>query len=218
MADPIFWCNNDVARAARQMRAGTFNPETGVREPSFDPLTRLPRMERVPQRAHDGDSDPKKPTFAGIPRWMHVLRHDGHEVRVPITTSAAPIEDSRYGLWMQMKARELGWIPIGQCPPALLVAGLIKPHHLVDQSLVDEPPCPRGEHGERRACKHYLAEQKARRTLRARVQARRDRETESAESKMLKVQQATADGILELGRALMSRNEQAPTGKQKSEK
>lgn len=211
MADPIFWANQEIARANRILPARRFNEETGVLEPVIDPVTRQPLMERVPQRGHAGDSDPKSPRIeTRIRRWMHVLRHDGIEARVPITTAAAPVEDSNYGAWMGMKARHFGWIPIGQCPLALLLTGAIRVHHLVAVELQGEQACPHGTYGEQKACPHYLVERRARRALKAELQRRRDVETETMEQKALKAQQATAEGILELGRQLMGRPPEAP--------
>jgi hypothetical protein len=208
MADPIFWSNQQIARPNRQMRARDLNEHTGVLEPVIDPVTRRPLIERVPQRGHDGDSDPKQPRLAPGRRWMHVLRHDGNEVRVPITTAAAPVEDSNYGAWIQAKARHFGWIPFGHCPVALLLTGMLRPFHLVADKLKDEQPCQHGSYGAEKACAHYLLERLQRRALHATLQARRDAETESMESKALRAQQATAEGILELGRHLMSQSAQ----------
>lgn len=203
MPDPIFWCNPEVAKANRQIRAMRFNEETGEREPVIDRISRMPLMEKVPQRGHDGDSDPRSPRLARIRRWMHVLRHDGHEVRIALTNGAAPVEDTRYDQFVTEKARYFGWLPIGQCPAAQLLAGTIQRQHIVDDKVRKAQPCPPGIYGEQKACPHYLAERRARRELRAAMQAERDRQTETMEAKALRAQQATADGILELGRALM---------------
>lgn len=211
MADPIFWANQQIARSNRLLPARRHNEETGALEPVIDPVTRQPIVERVPQRGHEGGSEPSAPRIdRRIRRWMHVLRHDGHEARVPMTTAAAPVEDTNYGIWMQMKARHFGWIPVGHCPVAMLLNAALLPHQLVAEELRTATPCAHGTYGEQQACPHYLVERRARRALKTELQARRDRETESVEQKALKAQQATAEGILELGRQLMGRRGEPP--------
>jgi len=196
MAEPILWAH--AAESARKIPAKKFNPATGQVEQQFDPETGEPLFEKIPQRAHDGDSDYKKPALIRGVTWIEYLRHDGHVVRVKLTNGAAHLDtDTNYAKEKLAKARFFGWIRKGHCPLALVDMGEIKVNHIASESVRDGKRCAAGSFGEAKWCEHYIAEEAARKVRRQKAQAKRDLQTESAEQKLLRGQQEQTKEIVQ---------------------
>lgn len=163
MAEPILWAH----KAQRTQLARRWNRETNQLEVVIDEVTGQPRRARVPQRAHES-GDPDNPRLSRHLPWIHMLRHDGHVVRAPISMAAADVEGlESYGRTMRQKYQALGWIPVGVCPIARVAGGLLRDHQIVDKPLRDSirngtaRACT-GQHGPERQCPHYLQELDAR--------------------------------------------------------
>lgn len=119
-------------------------------------------VEKVPQRARMSD-EAGQGQFGGQ-RWIRVVRHDGHDVRVTMTNGAAHFDmNTSYAAQMRRKARFLGWIPIDACPVQKLLAGEMTEDHFVDKKLLTEQPCVRGSYSASKPCPHLIAERDARR-------------------------------------------------------
>jgi hypothetical protein len=192
MAEAILWAN----KAVRTQRAQKWNQDTQQLEPVINPETGEPVMEKIPQRAHDGDSDPRKPVMVHA-TWIHYLRHDGHCTRVKITNAAADLDtDQLNGKYHRAKARHYGWIPLSACPCAMRVAGQIAAAQLRSEEARTGSPCAPGTHSEMRPCPHVLAEEAARKEARRRIQAARDVAFEPEAQKLLKGQQQQTTEIV----------------------
>jgi hypothetical protein len=205
--EPVLWCA--AAKSQRTIPARRWNPETQQMESVIDIETGLPVIEKIPQRPHDGDSPPDKPTFANLRRWIHVLRHDGHVVRMPINMAAADVEGLDFvGRERRAKARHYGWIPVGMCPLALLAAGDLRPQQLAMLGVAEPETierkarelrveaCDPRKCGEVSPCPHYLQEEKARKERQNRRQAKINAAFQSEADKLLKGQQQQTSEIV----------------------
>jgi hypothetical protein len=169
MPEPILWAHK-VTRAKPVLR---LNPETGQREQVIDDETGEPVTERIPQIGHVGDYE--NPVAMRRPGWVHVLKHDGHEVRVKLTNAAAQEDlNHSYANFMRAKIRHFGWVIVGTCPLVAVASGDIRKQHLAARSLLTERACERGSFGELNPCRHYLAERDARRARHGVLEARRN--------------------------------------------
>lgn len=192
MAEPILW----ASKAVRTQKAQRWNPATAQFEPIIDSMTGQPVIEKIPQRAHDGDSEPRKPTMVGA-TWITYLRHDGHVVRVKLTTAAADLDaDQLTAKYHRTKAKHFGWIPYSACPCAMRVAGQIATTQLQSEEARTGQPCTPGSHTELRPCPHVLAEEAIRKAVRARVQAARDITFQGEAEKLLRGQQQQTSDIV----------------------
>lgn len=195
MQEPILWAN----KAVRKIAAKRFNPETQVMEDVFHPETGQRVFERVPQRGHvAGDYDAPIPSKA--PTWIHVLRHDGHEVRMKLTNAAADLDtDASFPRERRAKARYFGWIVVGTCPLAAVLAGDLQMGQLIAKEVRELPTsaaCPHGSYGEHRPCKHYLAEAAARKALQGKETARLEKSNRSEADKLISAQQEQTKEIV----------------------
>lgn len=197
MAEPILWANK--AEGMRRQLARTFNPSSGQMEQVIDQETGQPLFEKIPQRGHAGDSGYDNPRQMRSQRWMHVLRHDGHVVRVPITNAAADQDsNSEYSRYQMAKARHFGWIEVGHCPGALVLSGRIEKHHLASDSAKASvtSPCAHGTYGASKWCPHYMAEEQARKARQAKFQGKRDRDFMPEAEKLMRSQEAQTEKMV----------------------
>jgi hypothetical protein len=206
--EPVLWAHK--ADRHRTLIAKVFNPATGQLEPVIDPDTGLPVREKVPQRAHDGNStNYDNPPLARMQRWMHVLRHDGHVVRMVINMAAADIEGADFvGRERRAKALFFGWIPVGMCPFAMLASGQLRPQQVVmlgggDQAQIEDAAraararaCDPRTCSESRPCEHYIAEERARKDRQKRKQAKTDAGFQSEADRLLKGQEQQTEKIV----------------------
>ena len=203
MAEPILWAHrlhgDKASPNALKPVARRWNEDTGQVEDVIDPETGIPVREKVPARGHNGDEDVRTARMLNIPRWVHVLRHDGHETRVPITMAAADLDGSdNYGKKIRAKARFFGWIPVGRCPIALLTAGELSPSKLACRDLQKvSTPCKHGTYGDLRPCPHYVLERDARVHRNNVLQGRIAKQHQSEADKLLKGQEAQTSAIVE---------------------
>ena len=209
MAEPILWANK--AEALRRIPARAYNPKTGQMEQLIDADTGIPMHEKIPQRSHIGDYD--KPQIVARP-WLHVLRHDGHVCRIPITSAAAHVDPhTNQGRYMHAKASHLGWIRVGYCPGALVIGGTIKANSLVSKEAIDsvKNPCANGTYSETKWCPHYMAEEAARKTRQGRVQEKRDATFKSDADKILESHKEIVTGVAEAVAEAVTRSQAKPS-------
>lgn len=119
-------------------------------------------VEKFPQTGHAGDYD--NPVKARGVRFIYVVTNHGNEIPLVLTNGASHLDpNSGYGQYVKRKARFLGWIPTGACPVMLLISGELRPHHIVEQSLLHADPCGNDARRDRfHMCPHLEAEKKAR--------------------------------------------------------
>lgn len=196
MPEPILWAHK--ADRTRSIPARRWNPKTKQMEQAFDEDTGQPLREKIPQRGHNGKpGDYDNPELARIPRFIHVLRHDGHCTRIPITMAAADADGADFfGRFVQAKARHFGWIPVGHCPAAMLVAGLLRPQQVVSDEARKATPCAHGSYGENQHCPHFTMEDAARKERKRRLQAKTDKGFETEAQKVIKAQQQQTSEIV----------------------
>ena len=183
MSEPILWA--DKAAPLRRQPARRFNADTGQMEDAFDEETGQRLFEKIPQRGHVG-GDADNPIASRHARWMHVLRHDGHVVRMVMTCAAADLDMA--SLWTQerrAKARFFGWIPVGQCPLAMLLTGDIQKGQLIAKENRGAAPCAHGSYGETKPCVHYRAEEAARKELQRKKTAQADKRNQSEADRLV---------------------------------
>jgi hypothetical protein len=185
MAEPILWVN----KAIRTQRAKVFNEKTNQVEVAFDDRGR-PLYEKIPQSAHvSGDYD--NPVVSTTRTWLHLLRHDGNEVRVKLTCAAADLDTSQLtSQERRAKARYFGWIPVGMCPLAMIENGLLREGQLQAKELRGQLACPRNSYSEDRPCPHYLVERRARRLEQAKEAAYIEERNSGETRKVLREQRA----------------------------
>jgi hypothetical protein len=173
--EPIFWTTTQPGYNDRDRQRTITVEENGKK---------VRRTEKFPQRGHVGDYDDRR-TAPGE-RWMLVVRHDGNEVRAPLTNGAAHMDSATaYGKYMRVKARFLGWFDPRQCPCALRVTNELLPETLVSEEALTGQPCqPDPDHKERR-CAHSIAEKAARTAKHNVVQSQREIDFKSKEDKIL---------------------------------
>lgn len=213
MPEPIHWSSKKTA-LQRSIPARRFNPSTGQMEEAFDNETGERLYERIPQRGHVG-GDYENPV-AGRSHWMHVLRHDGHVVRVKLTCAAADYDLAQLtSQERQAKARHLGWIPVGHCPIALVGSGTLRREQLVAKELRSgQTPCQHGTYGELKHCPHYTIEATARQALQTVKQAKADRALQPESEKLVEAQrQQTKELVSAIADAV--RDSQPPAAPEK---
>lgn len=203
MAEPILWVNK-AQRSATVVVDGE------------------QRTERIPQRGHTGSSDYDRPELARFKRWERYIKACGTDARVPLTNAAAHLQhDDGYGKMIHRKGRALGWIPRGNCPCTMLLAGELLPKHIVDKSLLTQQPCAPRTYNVEEPCPHLLAEQKARQAAHTERERKRAISLKSEVEKLLEGQKeqtkeivgAVATGMKEAIEAVMAAAPQQPKGK-----
>lgn len=186
MAEPILWAHK--AEKLRKIPARRWNPDSGKMEDAFDEETGERLYEKIPQRGHvAGDYD--NPVPSRYNRWLHVLRHDGHVVRVPVTGAAADFDTSQLTTQeRRAKARHFGWILVGSCPLALVETGEIQPGQLIAKNIRKEAMCKQGSYGPEQPCPHYLAEEAARKERQKKETVKREKVHQSEADKLVSAQ------------------------------
>lgn len=186
--EPIFWTTTSPGyNDSDRQRAVTYDdvdPETGE-------VTKRRGIEKFPQRGHLGDYEDRR-TAPGD-RWMLVVRHDGHEVRAPLTNGAAHMDSATgYGQYMRTKARALGWFDPRQCPLSLLQVGGLQDEHIHERSIIGQHACTRTGR-EKDRCPHSIAEKKARALNTRKIQDQREQAFRTKEDKMLEMMKMQID-------------------------
>jgi len=161
-----------------------------------------PMVERLPALGHDGTDIHNMRKMRGVKRYATYLRHDGHEVAIPLTNAAAhvPAEDTSYARDRQLKARYLGWIEQGKCPLIMLASGDLLPEHLESAELMAKgaAPChPKDVGGDNPPCEHYLAEKRARQAKNNLRNAEREQAHESEQTKHTKALEVMTGKVAE---------------------
>jgi hypothetical protein len=181
MADPILWAHKSI-RTRRIMVDGE------------------QRVERMPQRGHAGNSDYDNPQLISGKRWELFVKHDGHTVRTPLTNGASLVvgggDDGSCYRYVTRKAKFLGWYALGTCPCALLINDELRPHQIVDKSLLQEDPCKPRTYSIDEPCQHALREQEARQAAHAKRDAQRCKSMQSEVDKLLVAQKEQTKEIV----------------------
>lgn len=186
--EPIFWTTTspgyNTSDRERTVMYDDVHPVTGK-------VTKKRGVEKFPQRGHLGDYEDRR-TAPGE-RWMLVVRHDGHEVRAPLTNGAAHMDSATgFGQYVRTKARALGWYDPRQCPCALLAIGMLQAEHIHSDEVRTARPCTRTGR-EKDRCEHSLAEQKARQLNQRQIQDDREEAFQTKEDKMLEMMKMQID-------------------------
>ena len=200
MADPIMWTDRNYA-ALIQRPASRWDAKTGKRVPVLtDDGERA--VERLPQTGRVGTvrevSDIRNTQPMPLPRSIHVLRDDGHEVDMPIRSAAAAGNgdkgsDNSFARYVLAKATKKGWIVNYACPVDLVirrerrveqmkapeVKAAIEKREACGMRGKDDPPCS-----------HYFAELAAR-------QARRHAEHERQGERQKSQADRTTDALVQ---------------------
>lgn len=178
MSTPILW--------AQRGRIGAQRPALkwvdGQQVPVTDELGR-PVVERFPVAGRVGlvrqveDIQATKPQPQ--PRFITFMKDGtkggGHIVHCPITAAAAsdPQQDKSFEISIRQKARENGWIQVGRCPIDVALSGEI----IGKEKMLESPEnreaykrherCDPNTIGARKPpCKHWIAEEAARKNTR----------------------------------------------------
>lgn len=178
MAQAILWIperdapQTPAPRSRR--RAWTFD-KNGVKQPVVDDLGN-PVVERLPAIGHTGPVNNAIP-MRGV-RAIEFLRFDGHLIASPVTGAAAAVAgtDRSHEQSIRAKARYHGWIERGVCPVDAAMTDLIKPQRLVSDECREA--LKKGDRCQRRRvdeapCKHWIAEEAARKARNAKADAAR---------------------------------------------
>jgi len=183
--EPILWCNR--AEPTRTRFAFGWD-DNGNRVQLFDDKTGAPRIEKIPQQPHLGT-----PLFGlqqlRVRRSVKTLCDDGNEREIVVTNAAAHLNDTdnsyeRYQLGT--KGRNLGWIPTGSCPSAMVMMGQIPPGTVKAEAAKDGAPCSAAVVGYGKPpCRHYKAEMAKRKELRRIDDARRAEALKTEEAKLM---------------------------------
>jgi hypothetical protein len=185
--EAICWAEKATQPAARQRAAFKWT-EDGKRVPSTDPRTGVQLIERLPLQAHRGNNLTGVSVATDIKSTMKVLRHEGIWADVKTNNGPAHATDGsdRYELNMRAKARHFGWIPLGECPAAMVAHGLIEAHTVLAPEARDGKPCERHSLGIRNPhCRHLWAEMKARAAANGQKQSEREEAFKSEESRLM---------------------------------
>lgn len=171
MADPVLWLKTDKPYAGAFRRARVWNEQTKAYEtPTYErghAMAGRPVLERIPASGFDGSDIRNMRPMRGK-RFIEVMRHDGHEVFIPITNAAAhqPQEDRSCETDRRLKARWFAWIERGKCPAMMMAAGELPAEKIASDTSKDKrwaTPChPQDVGPGKPPCHHYLAEKKAR--------------------------------------------------------
>lgn len=154
------------------------------------------RVERVPQRGHQGDYENRRPA-RGV-RSVRVVRHEGHIIEMVVTNGAAHLDPhTEWGQYQFAKARFHGWFQLGSCPLARVAAGELSPSHFRAQSILKDRPCAPGTCSEKEPCKHALAEIEARRAAQAKANAELERKYAGAAERQIEAQREQTAALVE---------------------
>ena len=174
-----------------------------------------PVIERLPAMGHTGPVTHATP-MAGR-RAIEFLRFDGNVIAAPITGAAAAVPDTdrSHQHYIEAKGRHLGWIEKGVCPVDAVMSGAIKKQRLVSKEARDAlaagDRCPRPAPGQP-PCKHYRAEEAARKARNAEEDKAR---SEAAKPDSMKAADRHTAALIELSERMVDKADKKPDGKAK---
>lgn len=117
-----------------------------------------------------------------------------------LTNAAADLDtDASFPRERRAKARYFGWINVGRCPLAAVIAGDLQKGQIIAKEVRDletSAACAHGSYGETRPCPHYLAESKARKALQAKETMRLEKSNRSEADKLITAQQEQTKEIV----------------------
>lgn len=197
-ATAICWADKATKPEARIFPAFKWDEATGKRVPSMDPKRpNVQLRDKRPLQAHRGTILTGVVVAIDIKSTMMVLRREG--VIAPVKINNGPAHEivdgdgDRYALYMKTKGRALGWIPVGECPAAMVAHGIIAEHLVIADEAKDGKPCSRTILGERNPpCRHFWAELHARE---AANKAEQDAREEAARSDGDKIMASNAQSM-----------------------
>lgn len=213
MSTPILWAQRGRIGAARPARKWV----DGVQVPVTDEMGR-PLMERYPQAGKVGlvrqveDIGGLRPQPQ--PRFLTFLKDGtkggGHIVFCPITAAAAsdPGTDKSFEISIRQKARENGWIQVGRCPIDVALSGDIQGRDKMLEAPENREAYKRNERcdpstlgSKRPPCKHFIAEEAARKNVRA---------VDAAKAEKKSAAERQADAFEKLAERLTDRVDETP--------
>jgi hypothetical protein len=177
-----------------------------------------PMIERLPALGHDGTDIHNMRKMRGVKRYSTFLRHDGHEVSIPLTNAAAhvPAEDTSYARDRYLKARHFGWIEQGKCPLIMVASGDLLPELVESADLMAKgaQPCHPADIGaDKPPCEHYLAEKRARKLKNDQRHSEREAAHESEQAKHTKALETMTAKVADAVVASMAGKPEAKAGK-----
>lgn len=179
MAQSILWLkekNNANAQPPPRSRRRALVLGDDGRMVSIEDDLGNPVIERLPAVGHVGPVNNAVPMSSK--RVIEYLRFDGNIVSAIITGAAAAVADTdrSHQHYVEAKARHNGWIERNTCPVDAVMSGAIKKQRLVAQesrdALAKGTRCARWKYGEV-PCKHFVAEEKARKARNVAEDAKR---------------------------------------------
>lgn len=220
--EAVLWAKKGLIQ---QRKARVWDPANGWVNP-IDEETGAPVMERVPATGKVGlvrvvaDIDGLRNQREA--RFVSYLRADGHITSNVIRAAAAsqPGTDSSFALYTIAKAKHEGWIQVGTCPIDAVQRGDVRPQQIADKGVRAEVdshamPCPRASLGLANAnnppCRHFIAEEAARKDRRAAFEAKREAARKSVADVQAEKQTEAIRDFVEVQRAALE--QQKPTGK-----
>lgn len=199
MPDPVLWLKTDKPYDGQFRRARVWDEKkqewyTPVHEKGH-PKAGRPMMERVPGTGFDGE--PSRATPMKQRRFVEYLRHDGHEVSVPIRNAAAHVqrEDTSCETDRRLKAKYFAWVEKGTCPVNMLANGVPAEKFVTDTTKWGQQCDVRDLGLKNPPCRHYLEEKKARQGHRADETAETEKKYASEAEKHTEAIKAMGDGM-----------------------
>jgi hypothetical protein len=202
MAHSILWLEEKNKAGAKpaprsRRRAMAYDEKSGRMVPVEDDLGN-PVIERLPAVGHTGPVTHASPM--SVRRAIEFLKFDGSMIAAPITGAAAAVPDTdrSHELYIAAKARYHGWVEKGVCPCDAVMSGQIKKQRIVDKSVreaIDKGErCPRTAPSQP-PCKHFRAEEAARKARNLEEDAKR---CEAAKSDAAKSADRHTEALLTL--------------------
>lgn len=209
MAQNILWIpekNSPTKPPAPQSRrrALVLDAASGRMVEAVDDLGN-PVVERMPAAGHTGPVNNAVPVR--VRRSREFLRFDGNVVAVALTGAPAASvgTDQSHGQYLAAKATHEGWIEAHTCPVDAAMSGAIRQQRLVSdearRGFTANERCKPWRHGEV-PCKHFIAEEKARKDRNAAKDRERIEATKSDGTKAAEVQ---ASALMTLAETLAAR-------------
>lgn len=209
MAQNILWIpeknapNKPPAPQSRR-RAMVHDATTGRMVEAFD-SDGNPLMERLPAAGHTGPVNNAVPVR--VRRSREYLRFDGNVVAVALTGAPASMvgTDRSHEHYIAAKATHEGWIEAYTCPVDAAMSGAIRHQRLISTEaragFTANERCKPWRRGEA-PCKHFAAEEKARKERTATKDRERVEATKSDGAKAAEVQ---ASALMTLAETLAAR-------------
>lgn len=177
--EPVYW--GTQKKQGERVRAKRWNEKTKSWILAVDDRGQ-PLYEKVPQVGYVGPLNNARPMRSV--RAIRYLRADGHITHVCVTNAAAHVHgaDDSYLRDRRAKAKHFGWIEVGTCPVVEVLSRRLNAVDLISDVARNGKPCGVDEVGpDSPPCQHFLAEERARKQVRA-DENRKANEADKSES------------------------------------